>query len=120
MQYRHHVVVCVLIALAACQEPTPLYPPNAPDDIRAACALAERRCSECHDRDRIVGAHKTREEWASTVEHMREMPGSTIAPDETDVILRCLYYRNNLSFFRPPAADVARWIAAAPSSSPGI
>jgi len=106
--YPHHVVAFTLLALAACAEPPPLYPPSAPSDIQAACALTERRCSECHDRDRIVAAHKTHEEWNATVEKMRQMPGSTIRPDETEVILRCLYYRNDMSFLDAPGP----WIAA--------
>ena len=112
MQYLKHAVGCIVLALTACTEPPPLYPPTAPADIQAACALVERRCSECHDRDRIVAAHKTREEWASTVELMREMPGSTIRPDETPVILRCLYYRNDMSFRDEKGSELARWIAA--------
>jgi hypothetical protein len=87
----YSLVIC--LALAACQPAAPLYEPSAPPDIREACALTERRCTACHDRDRIVDAHFTRDEWPRTVERMRQMPGSTIAPNETDIILRCLLHR---------------------------
>ena len=80
----------VWLAIAACQPTPPLSSPSAPPEIRDACALAERRCTQCHDRNRIVDAHFSRDEWVSTVERMRQMPGSTIAPYETDTILRCL------------------------------
>ncbi|HEY4180247.1 MAG TPA: hypothetical protein VGM90_25565 [Kofleriaceae bacterium] len=96
MQLRLQLLV-ISAMIAACGEPTPLYPSSAPSDIHEACSVAERRCSECHDRDRILTAHKTREEWASTVERMRQMPGSTIRPEETDVIMKCLLYRNETS-----------------------
>ena len=109
MQVRPYVLAGVLFGAVGCTEPAPLYPPSAPPEIVEACAVAERRCSECHDRDRIATAHKTREEWESTVDRMRQMPGSTIRPDETEVILRCLHYRNDMSGLAPQR-EHARWI----------
>ena len=106
MASRFHAVVVVLV-LVGCSEPPPLYPPSAPPEIVAACAVAERRCSECHDRDRIINAHKNREEWESTIDRMRQMAGSTIRPDEADVILRCVLYRNDMSEREPRRTDSA-------------
>lgn len=83
------------IALFACQSASPLYPPTASSEIREACTLTHRRCTECHDQDRIVDARKSSDEWAATIERMRQMPGSTIRPDETSSILNCLMNRNN-------------------------
>ncbi|HEY1556509.1 MAG TPA: hypothetical protein VGF94_16855 [Kofleriaceae bacterium] len=86
--------VALWLALTACQPAPSLSSPSAPPDVRSACALAERRCTQCHDRGRILDAHFSRDEWASTIERMRQMPGSTIAPYETDTILHCLLSRS--------------------------
>jgi hypothetical protein len=83
-----------LIAAIACQPAAPLYSPSAPPDVREACTLTERRCTQCHDRGRIVEANYGRAEWMSTIDRMRQMPGSTIAPYETDTILHCLLQRS--------------------------
>lgn len=95
--HRYLLLVVGWLVVGACQASPPLYPPSAPPEIREACALTERRCTACHDRERIVFAHKTRDEWPLTVERMRQMPGSTIRPDETDTILRCLLNRTESS-----------------------
>jgi hypothetical protein len=81
--------------LVACKEQPPLYPANAPPDIAEACTLAQRKCTACHDRDRIVYARMTAEEWRETVDKMRRLPGSSISPAEGETILRCLLYRMN-------------------------
>ncbi len=59
--------------------------------------LTERRCTACHDRDRILEAHLSPSEWPALVERMRQMPGSTIAPAETDLIVFCLRHRTDPS-----------------------
>jgi hypothetical protein len=108
------VLVIACVALVACQAPPALYPPSAPPDIREACALTERRCTECHDRDRILDAHnKNREDWDATIERMRQMPGSTIRPEETETILHCLLYRTDTSGLQlrgEHTALLASWI----------
>jgi hypothetical protein len=78
----------------ACQATPQLSSPTAPADVRAACALAEQRCTACHERDRLIYADKTPDEWRVTVDRMRRMAGSSIAPSETDTILQCLVYRS--------------------------
>jgi hypothetical protein len=88
-------VAAIGLAIAACAPVPPFYEPTAPADVREACKLTERRCTACHDRDRIVNAHYSREEWPTIVERMRQMPGSTIAPTETDTILHCLLNRTD-------------------------
>ena len=82
-----------LIALAACTEPPPLYPATAPPEIAEACSLTVRKCTACHDRDRIVYARHSPDEWRNIVEKMRRLPGSSITAAEGDIILRCLIYR---------------------------
>jgi hypothetical protein len=92
--HRGYQLGLACLALVACQAPAPLYSPSAPPDIREACTLTERRCTQCHDRGRIVEASFGRAEWMSTIDRMRQMPGSTIAPYEIDTILHCLLQRS--------------------------
>jgi len=96
-----HVLAGALVAVVACQEVQPLYPASAPADIREACALTERKCTACHDRDRIVDARHTTTEWSTTVERMRRFPGSAITPPDSEVILRCLNYNVESSVLAP-------------------
>lgn len=100
-QYHRSLVVGVLIAVMGCQESQPLYPSSAPGDVREACALTERKCTACHDRDRIVDARHSAAEWAATVERMRRIPGSAITPPDSQVILRCLTYKVDSSVLAP-------------------
>jgi hypothetical protein len=86
-------IAAIGLVVAACTPVPPFFEPTAPPDVREACKLTERRCTACHDRDRIVDAHYSRDEWPIIVERMRQMPGSTIAPTETDTILHCLLNR---------------------------
>ena len=86
-----YLIACV--TSVACQEPTPLYPASAPLKIRQACELTERKCTACHDRDRIVDARYTELEWRTTVDRMRRFPGSGISAAESEVIVGCLSYR---------------------------
>ncbi|MBA2543934.1 MAG: hypothetical protein H0V17_30100, partial [Deltaproteobacteria bacterium] len=80
-----------------CQEAPLLYPSNAPIQIREACALTERKCTQCHDRERIVYARHNPAEWRNTVERMRRFPGSAISVADTDTIVRCLSYSSESS-----------------------
>jgi hypothetical protein len=63
---------------------------RTPPSVRDACALAEQRCSRCHDLERIQLAHHAMVDWPVYVDRMRRMPGSGITPGEASVILRCL------------------------------
>jgi hypothetical protein len=87
----------VIAVVSACTEAPPLYPPTAPPEIREACALTSRKCTQCHERDRIVYARHSSSEWRVTVERMRKFPGSAIYPADIDVIMRCLNYSNDPS-----------------------
>jgi hypothetical protein len=89
------VGVFFLLALIACRrDRTELVPasalPHTPPAIRSACALAEQRCSRCHDLERIQIAHPDLVDWPIYVDRMRRMPGSGITVDEASVIVRCL------------------------------
>jgi hypothetical protein len=101
-----YVLACSLLAILSCQEPPPLYPASAPPEIVEACAVANRKCTACHDRDRIVYARHNQAEWRTTVERMRRFPGSAISPDEIEIILRCLNYSAESAFVAPPSLDL--------------
>ncbi len=89
----HRVVfACFAVTLAACQEAPPLYPATAPAEVREACALTQRKCTLCHDRDRIVDARHNVTEWRNTIERMRRFGGSGISPADGEIILKCLSY----------------------------
>jgi hypothetical protein len=87
----------VLIGIASCRVPAVTAGGTDPIDLHAACALAARKCSACHERDRIDDAHKDADGWRITVDRMRHFPGSAISPRDGEVILRCLIDRG------PPA-----------------
>jgi hypothetical protein len=90
-------LLVVSVALGACTEPAPLFPSNAPPDVVSACEVTQRKCTACHDKDRIVTARLSPQEWRDTVEEMRLLPGSTITAAERDIILRCLLPRATTS-----------------------
>jgi hypothetical protein len=54
-----------LAAVVACQRPPVLADGKPSLDLHDACALTERKCSACHERDRIVDAHKDADGWRS-------------------------------------------------------
>ncbi len=62
------LVVVATAVLAACgaQEAEP----GSSEVTLDGKALAEERCSACHDYSRVEAAKKTAEEWKATVEHM--------------------------------------------------
>ncbi|MEO8704710.1 MAG: hypothetical protein ABI867_31935 [Kofleriaceae bacterium] len=101
MRQSHRLLAGALVAVVACQETPPLFPATAPENIREACALAERKCTACHERDRIVDARHTVTEWRTTVERMRRFPGSGITPADTEVILRCVSYNSDAAVLAP-------------------
>jgi len=70
-------------------------PTTAPPEIRAACDLAQTKCTRCHTTDRIRTAHVTSpSQWKAYVTRMRRNPGSGIDPADGDTIVRCLVYRS--------------------------
>ena len=63
--------------------------------ITDACELTARRCTACHDIDRVLDATPSHPDWWEIyVERMRRMRGSGISASDGDVILRCLVYRS--------------------------
>jgi ferredoxin-NADP reductase len=64
--------------------------PPAAIDMEKAGATMERRCSKCHNLDRIVGARKDVRGWLATVDRMKALPGSGISEADSRMIVSYL------------------------------
>src|SRR5580700_3370114 len=67
-------------------------PPTA-IDINGAAATMEKRCSKCHNLDRIAGARKDARGWLATVNRMRALPDSGISEADSRIIVSYLASR---------------------------
>jgi len=64
--------------------------PPAAIDMNLAAVTMERRCSKCHNLDRIVGARKDARGWLATVSRMRALPDSGISEADSRTIVSYL------------------------------
>ena len=64
-------------------------PPSA-IDMNLAAATMEKRCSKCHNLDRIAGARKDARGWLATVNRMRVLPDSGISEADSRIIVTYL------------------------------
>ncbi|MCU1257362.1 MAG: Ferredoxin-NADP reductase [Bryobacterales bacterium] len=64
--------------------------PSAAIDINMAAATMEKRCSKCHNLDRIAGARKDARGWLATVNRMRALPHSGISEKDSLIIVSYL------------------------------
>ena len=64
--------------------------PSAAIDINMASTTMEKRCSKCHNLDRIVGARKDVRGWLATVNRMRALPDSGISEADSRIIVSYL------------------------------
>jgi ferredoxin-NADP reductase len=64
--------------------------PPAAIDINMAAATMEKRCSKCHNLDRIAGARKDVRGWLATVNRMKALPNSGISEEDSRVIVSYL------------------------------
>ena len=64
--------------------------PPAAIDINLAAATMEKRCSKCHNLDRIAGARKDARGWLATVGRMRALPDSGISAADSRIIVSYL------------------------------
>jgi len=60
--------------------------PPAVIDIDLAAATMEKRCSKCHNLDRIVGSRKDARGWLVTVNRMKALPDSGISDEDSRII----------------------------------
>ena len=66
-------------------------------DLQASEALMQRRCSRCHNLDRVVGAKKDARGWLATVDRMRGLPGSGISESDEKIILSYLLSEDSIN-----------------------
>jgi hypothetical protein len=93
-------IIAVLIACGPVARDTPRQrlsqgmPPHGPE-IDAACELTVRRCTVCHDIERILAVKPTEPlQWERTIGRMRRMRGSGISQQDGHAIQRCLVFRS--------------------------
>src|SRR5580700_2101021 len=67
--------------------------PPAAIDMNLAAATMEKRCSKCHDLERIAGARKDARGWLATVNRMRALPDSGISEADSRIIVSYLASR---------------------------
>ena len=65
-------------------------------DLQSSEALTQKRCSRCHNLDRVVGARKDPRGWVATVNNMRVLPGSGISETDARIILSYLISQNSV------------------------
>ena len=70
-------------------------------DLQASEALMQRRCSRCHNLDRVVGAKKDARGWLATVDRMRGLPGSGISESDEKIILSYLLSEDSINSSSP-------------------
>jgi mono/diheme cytochrome c family protein len=63
-------------------------------DLNQASDLMQKRCSKCHNLDRVVGARKDARGWVATVSRMRSMPGAGISETDAQTIVSWLASQN--------------------------
>jgi ferredoxin-NADP reductase len=59
-------------------------------DLQSSEELMQKRCSRCHNLDRVVGARKDAHAWLETMNRMRALPGSGISESDAKTILSYL------------------------------
>ena len=65
-------------------------------DLQTSEALTQKRCSRCHNLDRVIGARKDARGWLATVNNMRVLPGSGISETDAKIILSYLVSQNSI------------------------
>jgi ferredoxin-NADP reductase len=64
--------------------------PPAAIDLNLAAATMEKRCSKCHNLDRIAGARKDAQGWLATVNRMKALPNAGISEADSRIIVSYL------------------------------
>ena len=64
--------------------------PPAVIDINVAAETTQKRCSKCHNLDRVVGARKDTQGWLATVSRMKSRPDSGISEQDSRIIVSYL------------------------------
>jgi ferredoxin-NADP reductase/cytochrome c2 len=74
--------------------PDPAHVPPVTMDLNQASDLMQKRCSRCHNLDRVIGARKDAPGWLATVNRMRAMPGAGISEIDARTIVSYLASQN--------------------------
>ena len=59
-------------------------------DLNQASELMQKRCSKCHNLDRVIGARKDAQGWMATVDRMRALPSAGISEADARTIVSYL------------------------------
>jgi ferredoxin-NADP reductase/mono/diheme cytochrome c family protein len=78
----------------------PVQPPVR-IDVNQAADLMQKRCSKCHNLDRVVGARKDARGWTRTVNRMQNMLNSGITAADAQAIISYLASQN-----QPPGSAI--------------
>ena len=68
----------------------PAHIPPVTIDLSQASDLMQKRCSKCHNLDRVVGARKDAQGWLATVNRMRARPDAAISEADARLIVSYL------------------------------
>jgi ferredoxin-NADP reductase len=85
------------LARATKIEQVSIDPGNLPPvkiDLNQATDLVQKRCSKCHNLDRVMGARKDARGWLGTVSRMRSLPGAGISEADAQTIVAWLSSQN--------------------------
>lgn len=71
-------------------------------DLNQASDLMDKRCSKCHNLDRVFGARKDAQGWLKTVDRMRARPDAGISENDARTIVSYLTFQ-----YPPPDSGTA-------------
>ena len=83
------LILLLSALLTACGGSTKQQDANTPGGALDGKTLVEERCTQCHTLDRVMSAHKTKEEWTTTVERMVSN-GARLSAEEQAVVIEYL------------------------------
>jgi ferredoxin-NADP reductase len=77
-------------------------------DLNQASDLMEKRCSKCHNLDRVVGVRKDAKSWLTTVDRMRARPDAGISETDARLIVSYLASQYRLDDSAAATMEIAR------------
>ena len=97
MKVKTILIACILLIilgmlLAACSSKggaTATQSSGSPSTTLDGATLVNTRCNRCHSLDRVTSAHKTADQWKTTVTRMLSN-GAQLTPDEENVLIAYL------------------------------
>ena len=72
----------------------PAHGPPMTIDLNQASDLMQKRCSKCHNLDRVMGARKDARGWLATVNRMRALPAAGMSETDAQTIVSYLVSQN--------------------------